>query len=178
MEHEPPPPGEDHEIDRIIDYINRTNHLDNLKDEALRLADEVKRLRGRRGALATDGDHVIAFPNWEAEARWHKVTHAARLLLVHLTKQVPTAYPSDGQTPDDFARSNLAEAAAAALWELIADAMTSDNESHLEEFAKAIMAPDRIPPTAADTIAPVIANLIPPIVDIIKTTDRSPEDLV
>lgn len=154
----------------INDYIDRTNHVDNLKTEARRLLAEVDRLRARER-------HHAPVPDWffggtrvpvdmSTDARWHTVAAAAAGLLVHIDA-TPYAYPAPGQDTADFARDQLAHAAAAALWALIAHGITTGEEDHLNTFITAIVGGGRLPEAAAEAIGPALAQLVNAAVPII-----------
>lgn len=111
----------------------------------------------------------------DPERRWCAIAREAAGVLVYLSDK-PYAYPAEGQLWEHFARGQLAEVAAAALWELIEGAMDSDDEQHLEAFVLSLTGPGRLPEAAAAAIGPVVADLIPPIVSAIedaRKTERS-----
>lgn len=131
----------------LEDYIERTSHVDNLKHEARRLIAE----------------------------RWHAVAAAAAGLLVHIDA-TPYAYPEHGQDPADFARDQLAHAAAAAIWALLAHAVgTGGDDHHLETFTAALINADRLPAAVVEPLAPAFAQLLDAALPAIIASINAPD---
>lgn len=86
-------------------------------------------------------------------------TAALASQLIAVLDGTAYAYPAPGQDTGDFARDQLARAAAAALWHLIAHAIHTDDEHHLEAFAEAMFGPGRIPADAAEVLGPPFADI-------------------
>jgi hypothetical protein len=108
-------------------------------------------------AEAMDGGRSTYPMPADGRTEWFTVAALASQLTAALTG-APYAYPALAQDTADFARDQIAAAAAAALWLLIRDAVDRDNEHHLEAFGEALA--EHFPTAAAEAVRPTVADLL------------------
>jgi hypothetical protein len=104
-----------------------------------------------------NGRHTYA-PPADGRSQWYTIAALSSQLLAVLDG-TPYAYPALKQDTADFARDQLARAAAAALWLLIRHVADGGDEDHLEAFAAAMFGPGRLPAEAADVLGPPFVDL-------------------
>lgn len=162
-------------------HLARGNYVHPMAHDVGRLLGEVDRLRKRHQRPVPDwffgGSRVPV--DMSTDARWHAVAAAASGLLVHIDA-TPYAYPEPGQDTGDFARDQLAEAAAAAIWALLAHAVTTGDDHHFDTFTAALINADRIPENIAAVIGPAFADLItaayPHLVAAVNASTNPPDE--
>lgn len=162
-----------HDVGRLLGEVDRLRrYLPVVADRADKNADQVSRMFDRMREVENEamrrGVTTLPVPA-DGRTQWFTLASLGSQLTAVIDGK-PYPYPEPGQDTGDFARDQLARAAAAALWTLLLHAIETEDEHHFETFTEALINHDRIPAAAANVIGPPLADLINAMLPVITTS--------
>jgi hypothetical protein len=152
-----------HDVGRLLGEVDRLRErLPVVAAEADKNAGQVYRMFGRMREVENEamrrGVTTLPLPA-DGRTQWFTLASLGSQLTA-VIDGTPYAYPEPGQDTGDFARDQLARAAAAAIWALLAHAVTTGDDHHFDTFTAALINSGRIPEDAAAAVGPAFADLI------------------
>lgn len=167
-----------HDVGRLLGEVDRLrNYLPVVATEADKNADQVSRMFDRMREVENEamrrGVTTLPVPA-DGRTQWFTLASLGSQLTAVIDGK-PYPYPEPGQDTGDFAREQLARAAAAALWMLVAHAVREGDDHHFETFTEALINTDRLPAAVVEPFAPAFAQLLGAALPAIIASINPPE---